>query len=1040
MTQKIISEDKVEKAVLEIFKDTLDYGIFYGPDILPDSDNPLRDSVKNALLKQNLLNSLSKINPDIPTSAIEYAIKKIANLNGIKTIHKNEEFHNYLLNGIPVQYKRSGEIKHDLVYPIDFKHPKRNEFLVINQFTIVGEKERRPDIIVFVNGIPLAVLELKNIKYQNADIHKAFNQIQTYKREIPALFEYNEICVINDGTNGKMGTMSSSEEWFSPWKSIEGEKIKSDNKASSILTLTKGAFEKSRFLDLVQNFITFKKEGRKSQNVTKIIAGYHQYFATNKAVEAVVKARGKSKKAGVVWHTQGSGKSLTMSFCAGKIMKSKEMDNPTIIVITDRNDLDEQLFNTFSSCLEILPEKPKQATSTSDLKEKLNVASGGIIFTTIQKFRVEIGKSEFEEISRRNNIIVIADEAHRTQYGTKAKYKKKSGVYQKGYGLAKYLRDAIPNATFLGFTGTPIDLKDRSTRAMFGEYIDTYDIEQAVIDGRTVNIYYENKIIDLKLKVKPEDIDWDANEVLEGEEDNRSDKLKAQWTSMEAIVGAKDRIKDVAKDIVEHFESRQELLDGKGMIVCMSRRICVELYDELIRLKPEWHDDDKMKGFLNVVMTGSATDPENWQRHIRTKDERKELATNFKESTDEFKLAIVCDMWLTGFDAPCLNVMYVDKPMQGHGLMQAIARVNRIYKGKQGGLIVDLLFMADSLEKALFTYTTGGDRIVAAHDIEEAAEALREEFETIKRMFHGFDYKKFFKVKGEKQVEVVIDAMDYIFGLKDGKKRYFDGILRLKQLFALATPSFTAEELRDEVALFEAIRDQMVKTSVSKGKSQDYLDSAIKQIVSKAVQSKGVIDVFKDAKIKKPEITILSDAFLHDLQKMEQKNVAMETLKKLLQDEVSSKLKRNRAQRNKFSDMLEKTIKMYKNKSVDSVDIILRLIEIAKELRDALKRNEELGLNGKEIAFYDALCQDKSAVRLMQDETLKKMAKELRYIIEKHAKIDWTKRDKIKARLRLEVRHLLKKYRYPPESQAGAVEFVLEQAKESAEEEVEILG
>ncbi len=987
-----------------------------------------------------MLDSFSKINPDIPTSAIESAIKKISNLQGVKTIHRNEEFHNYLLNGISVQYKKNGELKHDLVYPIDFKHPEKNEFLAINQFTIVGEKERRPDIIAFVNGMPLGVLELKNIKYQNADIHKAFNQIQTYKKEIPALFEYNEVCVINDGTNGKMGTISSSEEWFSSWKSIKGEKISSDNKASSILTLTKGVFEKSRFLDLIQNFITFKREGRK-QNTTKIIAGYHQYYATNKTLNAVIKARGKSKKAGVVWHTQGSGKSLTMSFCAGKIMKSKEMENPTIIVITDRNDLDEQLFNTFSSCSEILPEKPKQASSTSDLKEKLNIASGGIIFTTIQKFRVERGKSEFDEISKRDNIIVIADEAHRTQYGLGAKYKKQEDkTYVKGYGLAKYLRDAIPNATFLGFTGTPIDLKDRSTRAMFGDYIDTYDIEQAVIDGRTVNIYYENKIIDLKLKVKADDIDWDANEILEGEEDNRSDKLKAQWSSLEAIVGSKERIKDVAKDIVEHFESRQELLDGKGMIVCMSRRICVELYDELIKLKPEWHNDDKMKGFLNIVMTGSATDPENWQRHIRTKDERKELAKDFKESTDEFKLAIVCDMWLTGFDAPCLNVMYIDKPMQGHGLMQAIARVNRVYKGKQGGLVVDLLFMADSLEKALFTYTTGGDRIVAAHNVEEAAAALREEFETIKRMFHGFAYEKFFKAKGETQMEIIIGAMDHIFGLKDGKKRYFDGILRLKQLFALATPSLTTNELRDEVALFEAIRDQMVKTSVSKGKSQDYLDSAIKQIVSKAVQSKGVIDVFKIAKIKKPEITILSDAFLHDLQKMEQKNVAMETLKKLLQDEVSSKFKKNRSQRNKFSEMLEKAIRMYKNKSVDSTDIILKLIEIAKEIKGALKRNEELGLNGKEIAFYDALCKDSSAVRLMRDETLKKMAKELRYIIEKHAKIDWTKRDKIKARLRLEVKKLLKKYKYPPEGQKLAIEFVLEQAKESAEEEVENLN
>jgi len=863
---------------------------------------------------------------------------------------------------------------------------------------------------LFVNGLPLAVIELKNPADENASCRTAFNQFETYKVQIPSLFQCNEILVVSDGIEAKAGTITSNWERFLPWKTIEGE----ENAPSSIPqieVLLRGMFNKSMFLDLVRHFVVFEKE---QGTLNKKVAAYHQYHAVNKAINATLQATKGDKRCGVVWHTQGSGKSLIMAFYAGKIILA--MDNPTIVVITDRNDLDDQLFGTFSRCQELLRQKPAQADNRSKVRELLKVASGGVVFTTIQKFLPEVKGDTFPKLSDRKNIVVIADEAHRSQYDFID-------------GFARHMRDALPNASFIGFTGTPIEKSDRNTRAVFGKDIDVYDIEQAVKDGATVRIYYESRLA--KLELKPEErpkIDPNFEEVTEGEELTKKEKLKSRWARLEAIVGSKRRIKRIAKDIVNHFEERLNVLDGKAMVVCMSRRICIDLHNEIKKIRPKWYHKDDDKGFMKVIMTGSANDPVNWQEHIRTKPRRRALGDKMKDPYDFLKLAIVRDMWLTGFDAPSLHTIYVDKPMRGHGLMQAIARVNRVFKDKPGGLVVDYLGIADELKQALSQYTESGGKGKPTFDQEEAIALMLEKYEVVSGLFHGFDYQKFFKADTREKMSIMALAEEHILKQKNGKERLLKYVTQLSKTFALAVPHEEALKIRDDVGFFQAVRSRLAKFETTTGKTQDDLDSAIKQIISEAVVSDRVIDIFEAAGLKKPDISILSDEFLAEVRGMPHENLAFELLKKLLNDEIKVRARKNLIQGRSFAEMLEKAIKKYQNKAIDSARIIEELIELAKQMRKANKRGESLKLTEDEVAFYDALEVNDSAVKVLGDETLRSIARELVKTVRNNVTIDWTLKESIQAKLRVMVKRILRKYGYPPDKQKKATETVLEQA------------
>ncbi|MFO8015700.1 MAG: type I restriction endonuclease subunit R [Candidatus Woesearchaeota archaeon] len=997
------------------------YTIIHGPDIAPDGPKPERKAWDEVVLKDRLKKAIDRLNPNIPREAKEEALKKVLRAESPNLITNNEKFHNFLVNGVDVEYRKDGRVKGDIVYLFDRK--KGNEFLAVNQFTVIeNNHNRRPDIVIFVNGLPLVVIELKNPADEKATIGSAFNQLQTYKSEIPSLFNHNEFLIISDGNEAKVGTVSSNEEWFLPWKTIEGKEIVPSSMPQLEVALN-GMLEKSRFEDIIKNFIVFMKQRKKT---TKIMAAYHQYHATKKAVESTVKATKRDRRAGVVWHTQGSGKSLTMLFYSGKLILNKELENPTLIVLTDRNDLDDQLFNTFSSCSGLIRQKPAQASSRDDLKKKLNVASGGVIFTTIQKFLPENKNKKYPLLSERKNIVVIADEAHRSQY-------------EFIEGFAKHMRDALPNASFIGFTGTPIELNDRSTPAVFGNYIDIYDIEQAVEDGATVQIYYESRLakIEIKEEEKPK-IDPDFEEVTEKEEAERKESLKSKWSRLEAVIGSKKRVKLVAKDIVNHFEKKQEIMQGKIMIVCMSRRICVDLYKEIIRLRPDWHNKDDAHGIIKVIMTGSASDPEDWQQHVRTKLKRKEMAERFKDPEDHFQIAIVRDMWLTGFDAPVLHTLYLDKPMKGHSLMQAIARVNRVFKDKPGGLVVDYLGLAYELKKAIANYTKSGGKGKPTFDQEKAVRVMREKYELISGMFHGFDYSKFFKGTPKEKMGVLPAAVDHILKQKDGKKRYVQHVTELSKAFSLSVPHDEAIKIRDDLAFFQAVKSGLVKLSPASGKTEAELDSAIKQIVSKSVSSDKVVDIFKAAGLDKPDISIFSDEFLAEIKGMKHKNLALETLKKLLNDRIKVVQNKNIVQAKSFADMLDKTIKRYQNRAVEAAQVISELINIAKEMRDAESRGEELNLSEEEIAFYDALANNESAVEALGDETLKKIARELTDIIKNNTTIDWTLRESVKSKLKVLVKRLLRKYGYPPDKQKKATDLVLEQAALNTRNQVEI--
>ena len=1008
-----ITESEIETAALEILTE-LGYKILYGPDIAPDGTSPERKSYSDVVLVERLRAAVNAINPDIPAEAREEAIKKVLRSESQQLIINNQSFHKELVEGVDVEYRRKdGSIANDKVWLFDFKNLHNNEFLAVNQFTVIeNNNNRRPDIILFINGLPLVVIELKNPADENATLWTALNQLETYKNQIPALFPYNEIMVISDGIEARSGTITSNKERFMPWKTIEGKEI-APSAMPQLEVLFQGMLDKKILLDLIRHFIVFEQERKDTH---KKLAAYHQYHAVNKALETTFRASSPQgdKRCGVIWHTQGSGKSLTMAFYTGKLVLT--LDNPTIVVLTDRNDLDDQLFGTFSRCHELLRQKPVQATSRDQLKQLLRVASGGIVFTTIQKFFPEEKGDRYPLLSERRNIIVIADEAHRSQYDFID-------------GFAKHMRDALPNASFIGFTGTPIEKSDRSTPAVFGNYIDIYDIEQAVEDGATVRIYYESRLAKLELKQdeRPR-IDPEFEEVTEGEEVEKKEKLKSKWARLEAIVGSEKRIKLIAKDIVDHFESRLEVLDGKAMIVCMSRRICIELHNEIVKLRPQWYQKDDDKGILKVIMTGSASDDVTWQEHIRTKLRRKALGERMKDPADPFKIAIVRDMWLTGFDAPSLHTMYVDKPMRSHGLMQTIARVNRVFKDKPGGLVVDYLGIADELKKALSEYTESGGRGKTTLDKEEAVALMLEKYEMTAALFHGFDYTKFFTASPREKMSLIPAAMDFIIKQENGKERYLECVTRLSQAFALAVPHEEALEIRDEVGFFQAVRSGLAKTTVTAGKTQEELDSAIRQIISRAIVSDQVIDIFDSVGLKKPDISILSDEFLADVKKMPHKNLAFELLRKLLNDEIKTRSKKNLIQGKSFADMLEKAIKRYQNKSIETAQVIEELIELAKEMREARLRGEKLNLTEEELAFYDALEVNDSAVKVLGDEKLTIIARELVDTVHKNVTIDWTLKDSVQAKLRVMVKRILKKYGYPPDKQKKATDTVLEQA------------
>ncbi|MCC6127417.1 MAG: type I restriction endonuclease subunit R [Pirellulales bacterium] len=1010
------NESTVEEAALFWF-DELRYGIAHGPDIAPGEPQAERESFGDVVLVGRLRAAIDRLNPDIPQEAREEALRKVLRADSPSLVGNNRAFHWMLRDGVEVEYRRGdGSIAGDRVRLVDFDNSKENDWLAVNQFAVIeGQCNRRPDIVVFVNGLPLAVIELKNAADEDATIWDAYNQLQTYKQEIPSLFHFNEALVISDGLQARIGSLTATPEWFKVWRTIDGE----DN-ADSILeleVLIKGVFQKERFLKLLRNFVVFEEDSTGS--LIKILGGYHQYHAVQKAVKMTVAASQPEgdRRCGVVWHTQGSGKSLSMLFYAGQIILHPAMDNPTIVALTDRNDLDDQLFGQFQRCSELLRQIPVQAESVKHLRELLQVASGGVVFTTIQKFMPDEKGERVEELSDRRNIIVIADEAHRSQYDLID-------------GLARNLRDALPNASFIGFTGTPIEKRDANTRAIFGDYISIYDIEQAVKDQATVPIYYESRIAKLSLnEAELPKIDAEFEEITEDEEQERKEKLKTKWAALEALVGDEKRIKLIAEDLVEHYERRVEALEGKAMIVCMSRRICVELYNEIVKLRPKWHDQDDDKGIVKIVMTGSASDPIEWQGHIRNKPRRKELAKRFKNPKDPFKIVIVRDMWLTGFDAPCLHTMYLDKPMRGHGLMQAIARVNRVFRNKPGGLIVDYLGLADQLKYALAAYTESGGQGKPIIETDQAVAVLLEKYEICCDMMHGFDWSKWTTGTASERLGLLPPAQEHVLEQEEGKPRFLQAVTDLSRAFALCPTHDEAIRIRDDIAFFQAVRAALAKPSGER-KSPEDLDQAVRQLVSKAITAPDeIIDVFSAAGLKKPDISILSDEFLAEVQGLKHKNVAAELLEKLLKDEIKTRTRRNLVQSRMFSEMLKKALNAYHNRAIATQEVIEELVRLAKEMRDAVRRGEELGLNDDEIAFYDALAMNDSAVQAMGIDELKVIAAELVTNVRKSVTIDWTVRESARAKIRVMVRRILRKHGYPPDLQEEAARTVLEQAE-----------
>jgi len=1020
-----LDEAQLEIAVCDWLKaEPLGWDYVYGLEIAPDGDALEREDWGDVVLVGRLRDALERINPTIPGEAIDEAMRQVLRPESPSLIENNHRFHQMLTDGVDVSWRTDEGEKHDKVWLVDRDNAENNEFLVVNQFTVIEDKRnRRPDVVLFVNGLPLVVIELKNPAEEKTTLRHAYNQLQTYKKDIPCLFTYNALLVISDGFSARAGTLTSGWDRFMPWRTVDGQEVIRKGQVETEVLL-QGLFEKQRMLDYVLNFITFEDDGK---TIVKKAAAYHQYWAVNKAVSCTVEATRPEgdRRIGVVWHTQGSGKSLSMVFYAGKIIRHQAMENPTVVVITDRNDLDEQLFGTFAGNSDLLRQKPVQAGSRAHLKECLRVASGGVVFTTIQKFEEA---DNGEPLSPRKNIVVIADEAHRSQYGFKAKIDPKTGEIK--YGFAQYLRDALPNASFIGFTGTPVELDDKNTPAVFGNYIDKYDILRAVEDGATVPIYYESRLakIELREDEKPY-IDDQFEEITEDQEESEKQKLKTKWAALEAMVGTETRLGLVAEDLVRHFEQRLEVMDGKAMIVCMSRRICVALYDAIIKLRPEWHSDDDAKGAIKVVMSGSASDAPSWQDHIRTKSGREAMAKRFRNADDELKLVIVRDMWLTGFDCPSMHTMYIDKPMRGHNLMQAIARVNRVFKDKPGGLVVDYLGIADALKRALKTYTASGGEGSATLDQDEAVAVMLEKYAVVRDMLHGFDYAAILGAAAGERMKGIAEAMEFVLGLEDAKRRYLQAVSALSKAFALAVPHEQAIAIRDEVGLFQEIRSGIVKATVSESeKSPEELESAIRQLVSQAVSSTEVVDIFAAAGLDKPDISILSDEFLAEVQQLPQRNLALELLKKLINDDIKVRMRRNVVQARSFAEMLQQSITKYQNRAIEAAEVIEELIKLAKEMREAQKRGDSLGLTDDEVAFYDALEVNDSAVQVLGDEILKLIAQELVDTVKRSVSVDWIKRENARAQIRVMVKRILRKHGYPPDKRAKATELVLEQA------------
>lgn len=1029
------SENTVEAAVLEWIINE-GYNYLSGSDLTPDISAE-RLGFGEVVLQGRLRDVISRINTHIPSSILQDvaddAVRKVLRAQSQNVLENNHAFHRLLTEGVDVSYRFDGQLKHDKMWLVDYNNPESNDWLAVNQFTITDvnlktrtKTNRRPDIILFVNGLPLVVIELKNAADETATVRRAFNQLQTYQEDIPSLFTYAALLAISDGVDARLGTTGAGWEFFKPWRTVDGETL--DPSGTQLETLIKGVFAKDRLLDIIRYFIVFEQNDSK---LVKKVAAYHQYHAVNKAVEKTISATRTDgdQRVGVIWHTQGSGKSLSMLFYAGKIILHPAMENPTLIVLTDRNDLDDQLFGTFAAGQELLRQEPVQAESRDHLRDVLRVASGGVVFTTIQKFMPDENRTEYPLLSERRNIIFIADEAHRSQYGFEARVVKSEDTANIGYGFAKYVRDALPNASFIGFTGTPVENTDANTRYVFGDYIDVYDIQRAVDDGATVPIFYEARLARLKIREEQRpSIDPTFDEVTEGEEDVVKERLKSKWSQLEAMVGTAERLDQVANDIVTHFEQRLEILDGKGMIVCMSRRIAVDLYDSIIKLRPEWHRDYDEQGAIKVVMTGSAGDPLHYQPHVRNKPRRKGIAERFKDPSDSLKLVIVRDMWLTGFDAPPLHTMYIDKPMRGHGLMQAIARVNRVFKDKPGGLIVDYLGIATELQQAINIYTMD-HRVGPARPQEEAVALMLDQYGVAQAFFHRFDFSKFRTGTPSERLSVIPAAMEHILSQHDGKKRFIDTVTRLSKAFALAVPDEQALAIRDDVAFFQAIRSAFIKSTPVDARTQEDIDSAIKQLVSGAVASQEVINIFDAAGLKSPDVSVLSDEFLEDVKHMPQRNLALELLRKLLNDEIRTRSGKNAVQGRSFADMLEKTIRRYQNRTIDAAQVVTELIDIAREIRESNQRGAELGLNEEEMAFYDALAANDSAVDVMGDTQLAVIALELVKSVRVNVSIDWTVKQGARAKIRVMVKRILRKFGYPPDLQEAATDLVLEQAE-----------
>jgi type I restriction enzyme R subunit len=1046
-----LNESIVEDAALEWFVE-LGYEVGHGPHLAPGEPAAERDSFSEVVLVGRMREAIRRLNPAIPEEAREEALRKVLRVGTPSLTQTNRALHRMLRDGVPVEYPRpDGSIAGDHVQLVDFGDVRANDWLAVNQFTVVeGQHNRRPDIVVFVNGLPLGLIELKNAADEDATIWSAYAQLQTYKEEITSLLHYNAALVVSDGLQARIGSLTANQEWFKVWRTIDGEGD-APKTSPELKVLVRGVFERQRFLDLLQHFIVFE-EDPDSGRLHKIIAGYHQFHAVNAALEETVRASGMlqlqlqlckdsredagtywagrmhggkpgDRRAGVVWHTQGSGKSFSMLFYAARVVRHPAMQNPTLVVLTDRNDLDDQLFGQFQRCADILGQLPVQANGREHLRELLNRASGGVVFTTIHKFMPERGEA-MPELSARQNIVVIADEAHRSQYGFGGRVNEKTG--EMSYGFASNLRDALPNASFIGFTGTPIEKTDANTRAVFGDYISIYDIQCAVADKATVPIYYESRISKLSLNAAQlPKLDAEFEEITEGEELTKKEQLKTKWAALEALVGDPKRIALVAADLVAHFEKRVEAMDGKAMIVCMSRRICVDLYDALIKLRPEWAEET-----LKVVMTGSAEDGPEWQKHIGNKQKRRDLANQFKDAKNPFKIVIVRDMWLTGFDAPCLHTMYADKPMQGHGLMQAIARVNRVFRDKPGGLVVDYLGLADQLKKALITYTESGGQGNPTFDTAQAIAVMLEKHGIACDLMHGFSWNKWTTGKPTERLALIPAGQEHILEQEDGKKRWVQVVTELSRAFALCAASDAATEIRDDVSFFQTLQAALNKQSSTNRKTPEQIDAAIRQLVSKAITTEGhVIDVFTAAGLPKPDISILSDQFLAEVRGLKHKNVAAELMEKLLKDELKVRSKRNLVQSQVFSEKLKKTLNAYHNRAISTMEVIEELIRLAKELDAATKRGEDLGLTEDEIAFYDALATNESAVRALGVPELKLIAAELITQVRKSVTIDWTLRESARAKIRVIVKRILKRHGYPPDLQEEAVKTVLAQAE-----------